>query len=480
MPRHGGVLAIAAGSYGMEFEASDVTRPFETAGQVAIVDIRGPLVQHTDWLWDSYDSIANRVSAAFASACTAVILRMDSPGGDALGVFEAARELRALAVAARKPLIAYADGMIASAAYALACATDAIYVPPAGFVGSIGIIKPLVDTTAMDRAMGLNFAVIASGARKTDGNPHVAISEGAIAETQAQVDSLAELFFELVSEMRGVSADDVRALQAGMFHGEKAVSAKLADGVATFNELLAMVAGGNAKALSAGSESAMNYKELRAALAKMAEGEGEDADKAKKSLAAIDESEKPAEEPKKDPPKEEPKAAEEPKKDEPKAAEEPKKDEPAANLAAMVHSLEAKIAERDAKIAAKEEAEHRAKLLATRPDFSATVKSTLMKGPLATLEDAVKNWERGPVLHPAAAAQVHGTRGQDDAGDGGARSTQLPPKEKEELDARMGLGSRAQPIRREGRSIVFGALSAEAAREHLAKSAKAAGNGGSR
>lgn len=473
MPRHGGVLAIAAGSYGMEFEASDVSRPFEMAGQVAIVDIRGPLVQHTDWFWDSYDSITNRVSAAFASPCTAVILRIDSPGGDALGVFEAARELRALAVAARKPLIAYADGMIASAAYALACAAEAIYVPDAGFVGSIGVVKMLLDTTAADRAMGLNFAVVASGSRKADSNPHVAISEGAIAETQAQVDSLAELFFALVSDLRGVPADNVRALQAALFHGQKAVSAKLADGVATFNELLAMVAAGPKPKAPQAEVQVMDKKELRAWLSKMAEGEGEAADKAKAALKCLDDEEKPAEEPKKDPPKEEPKAAE-PAKEEPKAADE---ETDTKALVAKVHNLETKIAERDLKLAAKEEAEHRAKLLSTRPDFSATVKATLMKGPLATLEDAVKNWERGPVLNPAAAASVTATRGEGEVGDASARGTQLAPAEKKELDARMGRGSQAEPIRREGRSIVFGALSAEAAREHMAKKA---GNGGSR
>lgn len=482
MPRHGGVLAIAAGSYGMEFEASDCSRPFETAGQVAIVDIRGPLVQHTDWLWDSYDSITARVAAAMASPCTSVVLRMDSPGGDALGCMEAARELRELATKAGKPLYAYADGMIASAAYALACAATKIFVPPAGFVGSVGVMKPLVDTTAMDRAMGLNFAVIASGSRKLDGNPHVAISEGAIAETQAQVDSLAELFFALVSEMRGVPADDVRVLQAALFHGEKAVSAKLADGVATFNELLAMVAAGpKPKATQAETVNVMDKKEMRAWLSKMAEGEGEAAEKAKAALKCLDESDEAPPEKKKD----EPAAADAPppeKKDTAAAAPpavEEKKDPDAKALVAIVHTLQASIAERDAKDAKAAELAHRTSLLASRPDFSATVKASLMKGDLATLEDAVKNWERGPALAmaTAAAAQVHGTRGQEQ---GNARGSQLSPAEKADLDARMGLGSQKKAIRREGRGMVFGAMSAEDARAHLAEKAAAGGKGGER
>lgn len=487
-PGHGRILAVSAGADGMEFSATDTSRPFETVGQIAIVDIRGPLLQHREpsLIWDSYECITNRISEAFASSCSAVVLRMNSPGGDALGVFEAAREIRDLARDVRKPLFAYADGTIASAAYALACAAEAIYVPVAGFVGSVGVIKMLLDTTAADRAMGLNFAVIASGARKADGNPHLAISDGAREATQAQVDSLAELFFSIVSEMRGVPAADVRGLEAAMFHGQKAVSAKLADGVATFNELLAMVAAGpKPKAMQAETVNTMDKKELRAWLSKMAEGEGEAAEKAKAALKCLDESDDAPPEKKKD----EPAATDAPppeKKDAAAAAPPPaeeKKDPDAKALVAIVHTLQASIAERDAKDAKAADLAHRTSLLASRPDFSATVKASLMKGDLATLEDAVKNWERGPALAmaTAAAAQVNGTRGQEQ---GNARGSQLSPAEKAELDARMGLGSQKKAIRREGRGMVFGAMSAEDARAHLAEKAaadKAAGvKGGER
>jgi ClpP class serine protease len=469
-PRHAGILAVTAGSFGVEFDAPENARPFETSGTVAIVDIRGPIMQHADWCWDSYDAITARVAAAFASNCTAVILRIDSPGGDALGCFEATREMRQLAETSKKPLYAYADGMIASAAYALACAAQMIFVPPAGFVGSVGVLKPLVDATAMDRAMGLNFTMIASGSRKLDGNPHVHTSDAAIAETQAQVDSLAELFFALVADMRpGVSADEVRGLQAALFHGEKAVSAKLADRVVTFNELLAMVASGNAKALSAGAEIAMNYKELRAALEKMAEGDGEEADKAKKALAAMDQGDKPA-----DGDKEKPKeaaAADEPP---PAPAPEKKKDGEDEGAKALV-AVTAKVHSLEAKLAAKEDAEARAQLFAQRPDFSAETKATLAKAPLDMVREAVEKWPR--IISPAAAASVQGTAGAGQAAEEAARTAQLPTKEKAELDDRMGLAKRGTPIRREGRALVFGAMSAEDARGIVALKAT---NGGGR
>jgi ClpP class serine protease len=436
LPRHGAVYAVASWAWGMEFDAVDATRGFETCGTTAVVTITGPIA-HTvsdDCDWDTYEAIKGRVGAALKSSATSVVLRINSPGGDALGCFEAAREIRAMASAARKPLYAYADGSIASAAYALASAATKIYAPPAGFVGSIGVMRALVDTTALDRAMGLNFVLVASGARKLDGNPHIAVSDSAIADTQSQVDSLAELFFALVSEMRGVPADHIRDLQAAMFHGEKAVSAKLADGVTTFNELLAMVAGGQTKALAGSSaESGMNYKELRAAFEKMAEGDGEDADKAKKALAAMDNEEPakaeappPAPEKKKD---EEPAKAEAP----PPAPEKKKDEEEGAkalvSLTARMHAMEAERAQE------KEQVE-REKLFAQRPDFSAETKATLAKAPITMLREAVAKWPR-IAGGPAAAATVTGTRGASDVGDG-AGTSQLAANEKAELDERHG------------------------------------------
>jgi hypothetical protein len=60
---HMGLLAIAAGSWGLEFNArADATPLFETVDEIAIVCICGPLTRHDNWLWDSYDSIKGRIA----------------------------------------------------------------------------------------------------------------------------------------------------------------------------------------------------------------------------------------------------------------------------------------------------------------------------------------------------------------------------------------------------------------------------------
>ena len=58
------------------------------------------------------------------------ILDLDTPGGEANGAFEAAQAVRD--VAARKPVIAIANGMAASAGYALASGATQIIAAPSG------------------------------------------------------------------------------------------------------------------------------------------------------------------------------------------------------------------------------------------------------------------------------------------------------------------------------------------------------------
>ncbi len=160
--------ALAIASSELDAAIKSAVIAFEAHGSVAVVDIRGPLTQHRspELPWDSYDAIKVRVADAIASPARAVVLRISSPGGEVGGCFELSRDLRALAAKSGKQLIAYADGMAASAAYALACSASQIFTASSSNVGSIGVAQIHVDTTVLDRAMGLTFNVVVSGARE--------------------------------------------------------------------------------------------------------------------------------------------------------------------------------------------------------------------------------------------------------------------------------------------------------------------------
>lgn len=237
-----GLIALEPKAYGAFFETDDPAPP-DVKGGIAVVAIRGPLMHHRSWWFDSYDDIRARVGAALEAKPDALVLSIDSPGGLVSGCFESATALREAAAAAGVPVWAYCDGQTSSAAYALACAASKIYAPATALVGSIGVLDALIDATAADEQYGVKVQLIASGKRKTDGNPHQAISDEAIAAAQGRVDELAAHFFEHVANSRpAMTVETVRGLEAAQVTGAHAERVGLVDGLASFDELLALVA----------------------------------------------------------------------------------------------------------------------------------------------------------------------------------------------------------------------------------------------
>jgi ClpP class serine protease len=465
-----GPLAISADSWGIEFECvAGAPALFEAHGDFAVVDIGGPLTQRDALLWDSYESISKRVDAALASAHPTMLLRINSPGGMVAGCFELVDSIRARAAAAGKRVVAYVDGTAASAAYALACAAERIYVPSTGIVGSIGCLQVAVDQTAADRAMGLGFEIFASGDRKVDGNPHVAMNDGARTAIQSAVDEMAETFFALVASARGKSPAAIQALEAGCFVGARGVAAGLADEVKTFAEV---TAGAQVTAqLGAEQERDMTEEEkAKAALKAIAEGDDEKAAKrAKAALAAFDDD--GDDDKKKDDEATKAEGEEEDKKNDEKKDDDAEAKATAKAPSDVVMALAADVKEIKSAMAKKEEAAERASLLASRPDFPAEVLANMSTAQLVTVRDAVKTYPKFPKSNQVAAAiagatgTVNATRGK---GQRDAAASRLSPTEKAELDARMGLATKQPTIRVEGNAGIFNVMTSEDAARFLA------------
>lgn len=220
-----------------------VTRaPTPASGKVAVIPIHGTLVRRTSGLeaesgLASYTGIAAQLDAALASPeIAAILLDVDSPGGESGGVFDLADRIRAAAQA--KPVWAVANDMAFSAAYALASAATRVFVARTGGVGSIGVIAMHVDQSVKDAQDGVRYTAVFAGERKNDLNPHEPISNEAHAVLKAEVDRIYDLFVETVARHRGLDADAVRATEAGLFFGPDAVATGLADAVGSLDDAL--------------------------------------------------------------------------------------------------------------------------------------------------------------------------------------------------------------------------------------------------
>ena len=212
------------------------------SGKVAVIPIHGTLVRRTSGIeaesgLASYTGIAAQLDAALASPeIAAILLDIDSPGGESGGVFDLADRIRAASEV--KPVWAVANDMAFSAAYALASAATRVFVARTGGVGSIGVIAMHIDQSVKDAKDGVRYTAVFAGERKNDLNPHEPLSDAAHAVLKAEVDRVYELFVETVARHRGLDADAVRATEAGLFFGPDAVATGLADAVGSLDDAL--------------------------------------------------------------------------------------------------------------------------------------------------------------------------------------------------------------------------------------------------
>jgi signal peptide peptidase SppA len=216
-----------------------------TPDGIAIVPVIGTLVARSGYLGaasglTAYSDIAESIeTAATDPGIRAILLDVDSSGGEVGGLFDLVDHIQAIRAQCGKPIWAVADEAALSAAYAIACTADRIYVTQTGEVGSVGVVAIHVDESAADAQAGRTWSFIHAGASKVDGNPHQPLSDSARATLQADVDALYGKFIGLVAERRRISPDAVRATEAAVYRGDQAVAAGLADKVGTLRVALA-------------------------------------------------------------------------------------------------------------------------------------------------------------------------------------------------------------------------------------------------
>lgn len=188
-------------------------RPAYTiTGGTAHIPICGVLFSSMDlfdWIFCggcTYGEIIGAINQAVADpAVAAIVLDIDSPGGEVAGCAETAAIIRA--AAARKPITARAVGDCCSAAYWLASAAQRIDANAGAVVGSIGVRCDIYDDREALKKWGVERHTLAAAI-----SPRKVIdfdAEDGLADIQALIDDLGEAFVQAVAKYRGVSREKV-------------------------------------------------------------------------------------------------------------------------------------------------------------------------------------------------------------------------------------------------------------------------------
>lgn len=221
------------------------TRSVTVRDGVGIIPIQGTMFRHADLMSSisggvSYATIRTDLQRALDdSSITAILLDVDSPGGEVNGCSELASAIRAACTL--KPVAAYVGGLGCSAAYWIASAADNVSCSSTAQLGSIGIVASYTDTSKADATAGKKTVQIVSS-QSPDKNVDPSTDDGARL-VQEKLDSVASVFIGDVARHRGADPKTVaRAYgRGGVLVGADAVAVGMADDVSNFEAALAAV-----------------------------------------------------------------------------------------------------------------------------------------------------------------------------------------------------------------------------------------------
>lgn len=238
---YGGIIVEAIKAYREQTIGKNAKANFVDG--IAIIPVSGYLSNHFDeeiyymYGGTTYDTIRALFQQALADPTVKnIIFDINSPGGEAAGVFDLVDEI--YNARGQKPIYAIFNDDGLSAAYAIASAADKRIVTRTSSVGSIGVVSIHVDQSGYDTQRGLVYTPIFAGQHKIDFSSHFPLSEEAKAVAQSDVNEIYNVFAETVARNLGLKVDDVKATEAGIFSGKKAVQAGLADSVMSWSQFM--------------------------------------------------------------------------------------------------------------------------------------------------------------------------------------------------------------------------------------------------
>jgi len=163
-----------------------------------------------------------------------IALMIDSPGGSVPGQFELSDFI--FNARGKKPIVAYADGMMLSAAYLIGSAADEIIAYDSSQVGSIGVVSIHTDISESDKQAGIKRTILTAGKYKALGNSYEPLSKPAQDYTQEGIDYIYSLFINSVMRNRGITEEKALSMADGkVFIGQQALDVGLVDKMGNFN-----------------------------------------------------------------------------------------------------------------------------------------------------------------------------------------------------------------------------------------------------
>lgn len=176
--------------------------------------------------------------AALDSSVKAIVLRVDSPGGEVTAselIWAAVEEAKK-----RKPVVASFGDVAASGGYYVAAGADAIFAEPSTITGSIGVFAGKVDLSGLYEKLGITTQTFSRGERADLLTTTRPWTDGERARIEKIVEGFYESFLQRVATGRKMSRDEVDAVAQGrVWTGAQAKERGLIDELGGLEQALA-------------------------------------------------------------------------------------------------------------------------------------------------------------------------------------------------------------------------------------------------
>lgn len=190
----------------------------ETGSRIAFVVAEGTIIRSDDGLEED-GVLASRSFVRLLrqiredNRIKGVILRVNSPGGDAIASDEILREARLLAQ--KKPLVVSMSDSAASGGYYIAMTGSPVIASPHTFTGSIGVLYGKVNLRGLYDKLGVRKETITRGRFADIDSDYQPLSPAARQKLREGVEEIYRRFLEVVAEGRRRPVEQIRPLAEG-------------------------------------------------------------------------------------------------------------------------------------------------------------------------------------------------------------------------------------------------------------------------
>lgn len=221
-------------------DLTESQKPFSNDKRIAIVVAEGEIVSgnHPAGRIGSVSTAEQLRRAARDEKVAAVVLRINSPGGDAFASEVLRLELQQVRDSGKTVVISMGN-VAASGGYWIAMAADEVWASPATITGSIGVFGILPTFGATLDKIGVHTDGFGTTEMAGKLRLDMPLDAGVARVFQSSTERTYKQFITLVSNARGKSAEEIDEVAQGrVWSGQQAVERGLVDKTGTFQDAI--------------------------------------------------------------------------------------------------------------------------------------------------------------------------------------------------------------------------------------------------